>query len=119
MTETTENRDDIVETAAEATANHPLVQVLGDSPRIRILTVLLEAGEPLNPTRITERAGIAKRTWCNHKDALLETGITIQTGSAGNSPLYELATDEHLPEGDDRVECLHKIADSTAAALRE
>lgn len=116
---TDESDSETVETVAEHTARHPLVQLLGDSPRIRILAVLLEAGEPLNPTRIYERAGVAERTWYNHVDALEASGIMVQTGQAGNSPLYALARDEDAPDGDDRVECLEKLADWTATALRD
>lgn len=98
--------------------NHPLVKLLGDTPRPRILAVLLQAGEPLNPARIYERAGIAERTWYNHVDDLLETGLVVQSGMAGNSPLYRFATEEELSEGDDRVEALEKLTDWTAHALR-
>lgn len=111
--------DETIDTAAEAVASDPLVQLFGDSPRTRILVVLRDAAEPMNPASIYEQAGIAQRTWYNHVDALEETGLMVQSGQAGNSPLYRLANEDELPRGDDRVECLHKLTDWTSRSLRE
>lgn len=111
---------DVVEDADEYMANHPLTTLFGDTARVRILVALLEAGEPLNPSRIAEHAGLeAESTWYRNKDELLDAGIIVQSGSAGNSPLYRIAGGDGLPDGDDRVQCLEKLADWTARALRD
>jgi len=112
--------EDVSQTVDGYMENHPLTTLLGDSARIRILIALLEAGEPLNPTRIVDQAGVdSKTTWYRNKDDLLRSGLVVESGQAGNSPLYRLATEDELPEGDDRADCLDKLADWTARALRE
>lgn len=111
---------DVVDGADDYMANHPLTTLFGDNARVRILVALLEAGEPLNPTAIVEHAGLeAASTWYRNKDELLASDLVVESGQAGNSPLYRLATEEELPEGDDRADCLEKLADWTARALRD
>lgn len=112
--------DETAETAAEYMAGHALVRALGDTPRIRILAAFLDADQPMNPATIAEQAAIERTTWYNHSDELLDTGLIVQDGKAGNSPLYRLADpdrDDVLAEGDRRAEWLDKIADFTGAAV--
>ena len=124
MAETNTNADDeqpsdqgdveIVTDLEQLTADSPLVTLFGSHAKTRILHVLLASAEPLNPSRICERAGFGSaHSWYSHKDDLLATGLIEQVGSAGNSPLYALVED------DPRVEPLEKIHDFTAAELRD
>lgn len=98
----------------ELLKRNPLLRLFDDGPRARILAILLDAERPLNPTSITERAHIGERSWYNHKDALIETGIVDEVGQAGNSPLYAVPD----IEDDNRVEWLQKLEDWTGAYLR-
>lgn len=97
----------------ELLQRNPLIRLFDDGPRIRILAVLIDAGQPLNPTSIVERAQIGERTWYNHKDELLATGIVEEAGQAGNSPLYALVD----IEDDRRAEWLQQLQDWTGAYL--
>lgn len=99
---------------ADVVENHPLVQLVGDHARARILVALYTAAEPLNPHRIVERAGLGSNsTWYRNKDELLETGLVVQSGNAGNAPLYRLAKD------DPRVDALDVLVERTSAAIAE
>lgn len=99
----------------ELLQQRPLLKLFDDGPRVRILSVLLDAEQPPNPTRIVERAEIGERSWYNHKDPLLETGLVVEAGHAGNSPLYAIPD-----RGDDvRVEWLEKLRDWTGAYIRD
>lgn len=93
----------------------PLLVLLGDHAKTRILRALLASyPRPLNPATIVESAGLGSRTsWYDHREDLLATGLVIQDGNAGNSPLYRLADD------DERVRALRVLNDRTGAALRE
>jgi hypothetical protein len=112
--EPTDDNEDVVTDVSQLTAESPLVTLLGTHAKTRILHVMLDAGEPLNPSRICDRAGFGSaHSWYSHKDDLLATGLIEQTGAAGNSPLFALAED------DPRVEALHKLFDLTNAALMD
>lgn len=107
--------DDVntLESVEEGRQNNPLVRLFGDHSKARILSVLLSADEPLNPSRITECASMSHGSWYNVKDELLESGLVIQTGHAGNSPLYA------VPDDDPRVDALRLVEDLTGAAFRD
>lgn len=92
-----------------------LVSLFDDGPRVRILSVLLDAEQPLNPTRIQDRAEISAKTWYNHRDDLLDTGLVREVGQAGNSPLYAMPDREEDP----RVTALQQLVDYTAAYRRQ
>jgi len=100
------------EEVLESSSLHVL---LGDHAKTRILRALLASHpHPLNPASIVESAGLGSRTsWYDHRDDLLATGLVVEEGNAGNSPLYGLA------EGDERVRALRALSDLTGARLRE
>lgn len=99
------------ETVLQRSALHVL---LGDHAKTRFLRALLASHpRPLNPSSIVESAGLGSRSsWYDHRDDLLATGLVVEAGSAGNSPLYGLAAD------DERVGALRTLYDLTGAALR-
>lgn len=112
--EPTTNDVDIITDLKDLTEQSPFLDLFGTEAKARILHVLLATPEPLNPSRIVDRAGLGDRhSWYDNKDDLLATGLVVQTGNAGNSPLYALAED------DPRIEALEKLHDFTAAALRD
>lgn len=99
----------------EILSTSPLHVLLGDHAKTRILRALLASHpRPLNPASIVESAGLGSRTsWYDHRDDLLSTGLVVEDGNAGNSPLYGLA------ENDERVRALRTLHDLTGAVLRE
>jgi hypothetical protein len=120
MSQATTDGGDTVDDVDAYMENHPLTTLFDDTPRTRLLIVFLEAGEPLNPSRIIEQAGIGQNTWYTHRDELVESGIIVESGHAGNSPLYRIADpDEDGVTGlaDERAVWLDKIADYTARAV--
>lgn len=105
---------DVVTDVGEFTDHSPFLALFGNESKARIIDALLAAPEPLNPSRIIDRAGISStHGWYSNKDDLLATGLIEQTGNAGNSPLYQ------LDESDPRVEALHKVRDLTSEELAE
>lgn len=92
-----------------------LVTLFGDHAKARILRALLaNYPKPLNPSRLVESAGLDSRTsWYNHRDDLLATGLVVEDGNAGNSPLYS------LPADDERVEALQILQAVTGEELRK
>lgn len=106
---------DVIDDKEQLIKRDPLIRVFGDTPRIRFLSVLLDATRPLNPTDIISAANVGRKTWYNHADALLETGIVEKIGNAGNSPLYATVNaDEDL-----RVEWMKKVHDWSGAYYRD
>lgn len=68
-----------------------LLHSLKDSTTKRILTVLIEkAGNELNPSQISEQAGIDLEMFYNHIDDLESNGLVIYTYIVGNGPVYEI-----------------------------
>jgi hypothetical protein len=95
---------------AEIIEAHPVAEVLGRSPRIKLLLAFYTAAEPLSPDQVTDRAGLAVSTWYNHKDELLESGFIEQHDKIGNSPRYRLT------KGDERVELFEQFAQVVAGS---
>ncbi len=108
-----ESDTDAVGSVAGVVDQHPLLHLLGDHAKTRLLTALYVSPEPVNPTTLVERAGLGSRSWYNHREDLFETGLVREVGQAGNSPLYALA------EGDPRIEALDVLASETTAGLVE
>ena len=98
----------------EVLSSSPLHVLLGDHAKTRFLRALLASHpRPLNPTSMVEAAGLESRSsWYDHRDDLLATGLVVEVGRAGNSPLYGLADD------DERVRALRVVNDLTGATLR-
>jgi len=96
----------------EFTDGSPFQALFGNESKARIIDALLAAPEPLNPSRIIERAGISStHGWYSNKEDLFATGLVVETGKAGNSPLYK------IDDSDPRVEALHKLRDVTSDEL--
>lgn len=110
----TDTDADAIETAIR---EDPLVETFGDTPKTRILAVLLDAApRGLNPTSIVENAALGRTTWYNVKEELLASGLLEvdeqATEQAGNSTIYRLADSE-------QAERLDKFRDFQGAALRD
>lgn len=105
----------IIEDQEDLIRQDPLIRLFGTHAKTRILMTLLQAPDPLNPSRICEVANIHSDTWYEHRDDLLGTGIIVQSGMAGNSPLYKLVEADE----DKRAGWLSKLSDWTAAYVRD
>jgi DNA-binding transcriptional ArsR family regulator len=122
MTQNNQNdTEQTIETVNESIETDPLAVLVGDHPRARILITLLDAyPHSLNPTSITENAGIgARSTVYNHLDDLQATGLVVEdeegSEQAGASTLYKLVN----LDTDERTEWLQKLRDFTGKELRE
>lgn len=74
--------------------NTKLTEALGNTPRVRILEVLLnEDFHDLNKSDIARNAGLDRKTVYTHIDPLLEHNLVVQTRTAGNSPMYQINKD--------------------------
>lgn len=88
-------------------ANTPLVKVFGDTARAKILAALLSEQErDLNVSDIARLAGVARTTVYDHIDELQELELIEQTRKVGDSPMYQITTDEKLVEHLAMVEAL-------------
>lgn len=57
---------------------------LGDVSRLRILRVLLDAGEPVNQSLIVERTGLSQANTSKHLSHLVQVGL-VQRAAHGNA----------------------------------
>jgi len=70
------------------------VDVLGDSPKARILAALLGShNEDLNISDIARIAGIDRSTVYRNMDDLLDYGLIEQSRTVGNSKMYRIDKD--------------------------
>ncbi|WP_197075903.1 winged helix-turn-helix domain-containing protein [Halostagnicola sp. A56] len=68
-----------------------LTDVLGDHPKVKILTALLgESDRDLNTSDLARLAGIERSTVYDHIDVLRAYGLVEQTRTVGNSKMYQL-----------------------------
>lgn len=73
-----------------------LTKLLGDGPKVSILTAFLADPDPefdYNVTEIAELAGVSRNTVYRHLDDLLEIGVIVKTRESGGSPRYKLDKD--------------------------
>lgn len=70
-----------------------LTRLLGDSPRVKILAVLLKEGHDRNVSTIAEIGGMSRSSVYRHIDPLLELGVVEQTREVSGSPLYQIDRD--------------------------
>lgn len=108
-----EDGGDVVDSIEQAVAEDPFVELLGSPTRVKMITALYGAMTPLNPHDIAESAAISRNAFYDNRDVLLEDfGVIEQVGTAGNSPLYELADTE-------LVTALEKVIDYAGAERRD
>lgn len=81
------------ESVPEAFADEtPLVVLLGQSARVKIIGVLVDERErDLSISEIARQAGIARSTVYAHLDELVELGVAEHTRESGASKRYQLA----------------------------
>lgn len=73
----------------------PLVELLGDSARVRILSVLVdERTRDLSISEIARQAGVARSTVYDHLDPLEELDAVVHTRTSGASERYQLADNQ-------------------------
>lgn len=70
--------------------NAVLTELLGDDPKVKIVSVLLKTGRDINISRIAEIGGMGRSTVYEHIPTLLELGVVEQTREVGGSPMYQL-----------------------------
>ena len=104
---------DVVTDVAALTDQNALMMLFDTEAKVRIIIALLaKDGYPLNPSGIVEHAGLSNtKSWYDHRDDLLATGLVEKVGDAGNSPLYAINDD------DPRYEALRILEDLTRATL--
>lgn len=67
------------------------VKLLGDSPKIRILDMLITGRElDYSISDIAEQAGIGRATFYRMMDELLHSKVIIKTRKLGNMQLYRI-----------------------------
>lgn len=107
-------RTNLNELADPVGVDTTLSDVLGDHPKVRILTVLLsESGRDLNPSEIARIGGIDRSTFYEHKDDLLAYGVMEQTRTVGNSPMYQIDRENEAAKALGKLD--HALMDIFAA----
>lgn len=96
------------DTVSEAYADDtPLTHLFGTPARTKIIAAFLgEKDQDLNTSDIARMAGVARSTVYDHLDSLEELGVIEQTRTIGDSPMYQLDTDDDLVEAVVQVEGL-------------
>lgn len=72
------------------TDNAALTRLFGDSPRTKILAVLLQQGRDTNVSTIADVGGMSRSSVYRHLDELIELGVVEKTREIGGSPLYQI-----------------------------
>ena len=76
------------------------VRFLGDSPKIRVLDMLITGRElDYSISDIAEQAGIGRATFYRMMDELLKNKIIIKTKKYGNIQLYKLNEKNEFVKG--------------------
>lgn len=98
----TDFTEEAVSAAAERLdAEGSLATAFGDTPRVRVLSVLLAADRPLAETDLLDRADLPRETWPAHRKRLRAAGLIVRTdtsaageGADTSEPAYGLANTE-------------------------
>lgn len=75
------------------TDNAALVQLFGDSPKVKIIAVLLQQGRDTNVSTIAEIGGMSRSSIYRYIDDLIDLGVVEKTREIGGSPLYQINKD--------------------------
>jgi len=90
------------------------VKFLGDSPKIRVLDVLITGRElDYSISDIAQQAGIGRATFYRMMDELLKNKVIMLTRKFGNIQLYKLNIENEY------VKALVKMYDNIAKAASE
>ena len=118
-TTNSETEEEVAAELEDLIQEDPLVKLVGDHPKTRMLISLLDAAGGLNKSSLAESANVDRTTVYRHLDDLLATGIVVEdeaaSEQAGQTTIYTIA--DHTDE--QRVEWLGKLRDFTAKHLRE
>lgn len=74
----------------EYTDNAALTMLFGDSPKVKILAVLLKQGRDTNVSNIADLGGMSRSSVYRHIDMLINLGVVEKTREVGGSPLYQI-----------------------------
>lgn len=96
------------DTTSEAYAeDSPLMHLFGTPARTKLIAALLsEKDQDLNTSDIARLAGVARSTVYEHLDDLEELGLVEETRTVGDSPMYQIDTDNEIVEHIAKVEGL-------------
>jgi DNA-binding transcriptional ArsR family regulator len=75
-----------------------LTTLLGDHPKVKMLSVLIAESRDITVSQIAERAGISRSTVYDHIEDLQEIGIVDRTRKVGGSPLYQIDRENDTAE---------------------
>lgn len=70
--------------------NAALTELFGDSPKVKILAVLLQQGRDTNISTIADVGGMSRSSVYKYIDDLISLGVVEQTREIGGSPLYQI-----------------------------
>lgn len=81
------------ETHPHYTENAALTELFGDSPKVKILAVLLQQGRDTNVSTIADVGGMSRSSVYRHIEDLIDLGVVEKTREIGGSPLYQINKD--------------------------
>jgi len=70
-----------------------LVEVTGNTPRIRLVAALILADSDLNMSEISEDANLSSHTFYDNIEPLIDAGAVEQTRKVGNRKFYAVVND--------------------------
>jgi DNA-binding transcriptional regulator GbsR (MarR family) len=71
----------------------PLVEVTGNTPRIRLIAALILSDDDMNMSDISEDANLASHVFYDNIEPLLDAGAVEQTRKVGNRKFYDVVDD--------------------------
>ena len=78
-----------------------LTELLGDGPKVKMLTALLSEPDPdvdYNVTELARLAGVSRTTVYRHLEDFTELEVLVETRTSGASPRYKLNEDHPAVE---------------------
>lgn len=94
-----------------------LTELLGETPRVKIIAVLLKEGRDISVSQIAERGGMSRSSVYRHIDPLITIGVVEQTREIGGSPLYQI--DKQSPVAQKLAELEFELVDILAGESAE
>lgn len=77
-------------TSPNYTDSAALTMLFGDSPKVKILAVLLKQGRDTNVSTIADLGGMSRSSVYRHIDTLINLDVVEKTREVSGSPLYQV-----------------------------
>lgn len=90
-----------------------LTELLGNSPEIKTLAVLLKTGRDISVSELAQMGGMSRSSVYEQIDTLRTMGFVEKTREIGGSPLYQINADSPVVQklGELEYELIHALTE--------